>query len=55
VKAKNTYFEIARHVTDEYDDWSIDNIREFRGYLLETVGNLLHIDADRLREEDIAA
>jgi hypothetical protein len=54
VKAKNTDFEITRHVTDEYDDWSVDNIREFRGYLLERVGNLLHIDADRLKEEDIS-
>jgi hypothetical protein len=55
VKAKNTDFEITRHVTDEYDDWNVDNIRDFRGYLLERVGNLLHIDAERLKTEDTAA
>lgn len=55
VKAKNTDFEITRHVTDEYDDWNVDNIRDFRGYLLERVGNLLDIDPERLKTEDTAA
>lgn len=55
VKAKNTDFEITRHVTDEYDDWTVANIEDFREYLLERVGNLLHIDPDRLKTEDTAA
>jgi len=54
VKAKNTDFEITRHVTDEYEEWNVDNIKDFREYLLERIGNLLHIDAEKLKTDTTA-
>lgn len=43
-----TNFDITRRVVEEYEDWTPENIKEYRDYLVKKSASLLKLEEDQL-------
>jgi len=43
-----TNFDLTRRVVEEYGDWTPENIRGYRDYLVEKSAGLLKLDGNQL-------